>query len=147
MTVHLPVPFWPAVSRILSTSGGPSVVFEGEDVAGDFDQVAIEVALVPFGEDVVHLVGGQAEAILHDVVGLADELHVAVLDAVVDHLHVMAGAAVRRPNRSRERRPSTLAEIAWKIAFTCGHAAGEPPGMMLGPWRAPSSPPETPVPM
>ena len=32
-------------------------VLEGEDVAGDFDEVGIQFALVPFGEDLVHLVG------------------------------------------------------------------------------------------
>jgi hypothetical protein len=31
--------------------------------------------------------------VLEDVVGFADELHVAVLDAVVDHLHVVTGTA------------------------------------------------------
>ena len=31
------------------------------------------------------------------LVGLADELHVAVLDAVVDHLHVVAGAVLADP--------------------------------------------------
>jgi hypothetical protein len=56
ITVHLPVPFWPAVSRILSTSGC-RLVLEGQNVARDFDQVAIELALVPFGEDLVHFVG------------------------------------------------------------------------------------------
>ena len=97
MTVHLPVPFWPAVSRILSTSGVPSVVLLGEDVAGDLDEVAVEFALVPFGEDLVHFVGGHAEAVLHELVGFADELHVAVFDAVVDHLHVMARAVFADP--------------------------------------------------
>ena len=52
------------------------------------------------------------------------------------------------PTQSQQGVPSaTLAAMAWKMAFTCGQAAGEPPGMMLGPWRAPSSPPDTPVPM
>ena len=37
-------------------------------------------------------VGGEAGG-FEDVVGLADELHVAVFDAVVDHLHVVAGTA------------------------------------------------------
>ena len=141
MTVHLPVPFWPAVSRILSTSGVPSVVLLGENVAGDLDEIGVEFALVPFGEDVVHLVGAHAEAVLHHVVGLADELHVAVFDAVVDHLHVMAGAAFADPIAARDVPSSTLAAMPWKMSFTCGHAAGEPPGMMLGPCRAPSSPP------
>jgi hypothetical protein len=63
ITVHLPVPFWPAVSRILSTSGLAVLVLLGEDVARDFDQVAVEVALVPLGEDFVHLVGAHAEAV------------------------------------------------------------------------------------
>ena len=62
MAVHLPVPFWPAASRIRSTIGLPvsgSVV--AEDVAGDLDEVAVELALVPAREDLVHLVGGHAE--------------------------------------------------------------------------------------
>ena len=45
----------------------------------------------------VHFVGGHAEAGLHQVVGFADELHVAVFDAVVDHLDVMAGAVFADP--------------------------------------------------
>ena len=97
MTVHLPVPFWPAVSRILSTSGWPSSSFLAKMSRGDFDQVAVELALVPLGEDVVQFVGGEAEAVLQQVVGFADELHVAVLDAVVDHLDVVAGAVFADP--------------------------------------------------
>ena len=31
--------------------------------------------------------------------------------------------------------------------LTCGHASLDPPGIRLGPFRAPSSPPETPVPI
>ena len=55
MPVHLPVPFWPAVSRILSTSGLPSSSFLAKMSAGDFDQVAVELALVPLGEDFVQV--------------------------------------------------------------------------------------------
>jgi hypothetical protein len=36
--------------------------------------------------------------------------------------------------------------MAWKMGFTSGQAFSLPPGIMLGPLRAPSSPPETPVP-
>ena len=39
----------------------------------------------------------QAEPVLQQLVGLANELHVAVLDAVVDHLDVMAGAILTYP--------------------------------------------------
>jgi hypothetical protein len=115
-------------------------------VAGDFDEVAVELALVPLGEDGVQLVGGEAEAALEQVVGFADELHVAVLDAVVDHLDVVACAVFADPVAAGVPS-STLAAMDWKMSLTCGHAAGLPPGMMEGPKRAPSSPPETPVPM
>ena len=51
------------------------------------------------------------------------------------------------PTQSQHGEPSsTFAQIAWKMSFTYGHAAGEPPGIIDGPLSAPSSPPETPVP-
>ena len=51
------------------------------------------------------------------------------------------------PTQSQQASPfSTLAQMAWKMGFTSGQAAGEPPGIMLGPLRAPSSPPLTPQP-
>ena len=96
--VHLPVPFWPALSRMTSTRGLPvsgSILLE--NVPGDFDQVGVERALVPFGEDLADFGGGHLEQHLHHEIGFADELHVAVLDAVVDHLHVMAGAVRAHP--------------------------------------------------
>jgi len=48
-------------------------------------------------EDVGNLRLLEVEAALEDVVGLGDELHVAVLDAVVDHLDVVAGAGLADP--------------------------------------------------
>jgi len=43
-------------------------------------------------------------------------------------------------------RGPTLAAIDWKMPRISGQAAADPPGIRLGPLRAPSSPPETPVP-
>ncbi len=71
-------------------SGGGVLLFEG--FAGDLNEVAEEVTFVPLIEDGGHLVGGEA-GVLEDVVGFADELHVAILDAVVDHLDVVTCAA------------------------------------------------------
>ncbi len=76
---------------------GAVVVFFGEDIAGDFDEVGIELAAVPVGEDLVHLVGGEAESVLEEVVGFADELHIAVFDPVMGHLDIVAGAAFADP--------------------------------------------------
>ena len=51
------------------------------------------------------------------------------------------------PTQSQQGSLPAFAAMSWKMAFTWGQAAAEPPGMMLGPLSAPSSPPETPVPM
>ena len=72
-------------------------IFDGEDIAGDFDEVAFEFAFVPFAEDLMEFVVGEADAVFEDVVGFADELHVAVFDAVMDHFDVVSGAGFADP--------------------------------------------------
>ena len=72
-------------------------VLEAEDVASDLNEVGVELALVPLGKNLVHLIGAHAQAGLHQVIGFADELHVAVFDAVVDHLDVVARAVFAHP--------------------------------------------------
>src|SRR5690606_38102537 len=59
---------------------------------GDLDEVAFEFAAVPFGEDVGDFGGAFAGFAADEVVCFGDELHVGVLDAVVDHLDEVAGA-------------------------------------------------------
>ncbi len=60
---------------------------------GDLDEEAFEiVAAVPFVEDVAELGVVEAGHVLEQVVGFGDELHVAVFDAVVDHLDEVASA-------------------------------------------------------
>ncbi len=92
-TVQAPVPFAPAASRMTSTSGLPGLgIHLAQHLGGDLDEEALQLALVPLGEDVGDLGGRLAGAAADQVVGLGDELHVGVLDAVVDHLHEVAGA-------------------------------------------------------
>lgn len=52
-----------------------------------------------------HLVVVHAQDVLHQVIGLADELHVAILDAVVDHFHKVPCALV--PDLKRHAGPFT----------------------------------------
>ena len=54
----------------------------------DLDEIAVQFALVPFGEDLLHVIGSHSKDLLHKAVGFADHLHVAVFDAVVDILTV-----------------------------------------------------------
>ncbi len=50
------------------------------------------------------------------------------------------------PIQSAQGVPSKRAAIASKIGATRSQASFGPPPMIAGPWRAPSSPPETPTP-
>ena len=72
-------------------------ILVAEDVAGDFDQVGVEVTFVPFLEHGVHFIGAHAEAVFHEIVGFADQLHVAVLNTVVHHFDIMPGAIGAHP--------------------------------------------------
>src|SRR5205807_10350299 len=76
------------IDKRLAGSG----IYFAQDLRRDLDEITVQVALVPLVEDVGHLVRLQARDVFQDRVRFTDELHVAVLDAVVDHLHVMAGA-------------------------------------------------------
>ena len=77
-------------------------VFDGEDVASNFDQVTVELAFVPFFEDFKQFLIAQSQAVLQDVVGFADQLHVAVLDAVVHHFDVVPGSGFADPFAARD---------------------------------------------
>src|SRR5262249_38666148 len=102
-------------------------VLVAKDVARDFDEIAIEPALVPAGEDVVELVDRQSAHAAEEVVALADELHVAVLDAVVDHLDVMARAFVADPVAARRAiggLGSDRLKDRLEVRPRCGIAAG-----------------------
>ena len=92
--VHLPVPFWPAASRMLSTSGlrPPWSSLTLKILAVISIRNDCSSPRVPVGEDVGELGRAEPEPVAQEVVGLGDQLHVAVLDAVVDHLHEVAGA-------------------------------------------------------
>ena len=60
---------------------------------------------VDLGNDVLEDVGGgggvHAEAVAHDAIDFGDHLHVAIFDAVVDHLDEMAGAALAQIGTTR----------------------------------------------
>ncbi|ESU50790.1 hypothetical protein P376_1233 [Streptomyces sp. HCCB10043] len=74
----------------------------GEDLRRDLDQIRIEPSGVPRTEDVGDLCGGVPGDGAQQVVRLGDQLHVRVLDAVVDHLHEVA-RAVRADVRGARR--------------------------------------------
>ena len=61
-----------------------------ENFCSDFNQVGVKIALVPFPENVGDLCWLHVRAVAEQVVGLANNLHIGILNAVVDHLHKVA---------------------------------------------------------
>ena len=117
----------------------------GQHLGGDLDQVGVQAAGVPRAEGLGDLRGLEADAVPEQVVGLGDELHVGVLDAVVHHLDEVAGAVgadVRAARGAVDVRADRLQHRAEGLRTTLA----EPPGMIDGPLSAPSSPPDTPMP-
>src|SRR5665213_867693 len=112
----------------------------------NLNKVAVKLTLVPLRKDFRKLIRRQTQPILQQLVGLADQLHIAVLDAVVHHLDVVSGAILPHPVAAGSA-VGNLRRDRLKNILHCGHASALPPGMIDGPNRAPSSPPETPVPI
>lgn len=56
-----------------------------------------EVDIADLLEDVGNLLLVETETSLEDVVSLSDELHVSVLDTVVDHLDVVTRSSLTNP--------------------------------------------------
>ena len=145
-TVQRPVPFCSAWSSTTSTNGWPVAPSTwAEHLGGDLDQEGLEVAFVPGAEDLGELRRGRAGTRPEQVVGLGDQLHVGVLDAVVHHLHEVAGAVGTDVDAAR-RAVDDGGDRLEHRARASGRTRAEPPGMMLGPSSAPSSPPDTPEP-
>lgn len=76
-------------------------ILELEDVAGNLDQVRVKLALVPLCKDVAELVGRDSQGLLHDMVGLANHLHVTVFNSVVDHLDIVSRTSSTDPVAAR----------------------------------------------
>ena len=87
------------------------------------------------GAYISDLIIGHLQDIFHDLIDFTDQLHISVLDAIVNHLHEMTRARRTDLERSGEHKreddgcrfrtqsqqgwPSALAAIVWKIGLTC----------------------------
>ena len=61
-----------------------------EDVRGDFNEEALQIASVPISKDVSKFLIRKSCS-LKDIVCLTNELHVTILDTVMNHFNEMAG--------------------------------------------------------
>ena len=60
-----------------------------KDFCTDFHQVAVKLAFVPFSEYFCNFCRRHMKRFAHNVVSFANELHVGILDTIVNHLDVM----------------------------------------------------------
>ena len=117
----------------------------GDPVQGSnwFERLARSAITIP-GPEISRIAEAAAQHRINVVIG-ANERSPSSIGTIFNTVVVISEEG-RILGRHRKLVP-TLAEIDCSMSFTCGHASLWPPGMMLGPLSAPSSPPETPVPM
>jgi hypothetical protein len=108
-----------AVLDDVDDGGAGHGVFHRKDVGRDFDEKGIEVAGVPIGEGFLRFLDGEPNPVAQDVVGLANELHVAVFDAVVDHLDEVARAVGSDVSRARHAARDRFAGCGAFEGFAC----------------------------
>ena len=92
LTVQRPVPFCSASSRMTSTSGLPVLASVCLSTSAVISTRKLSRSPLFHSVNTSAICGAlHAQPVAQQLVGLADELHVGVLDAVVHHLHEMAG--------------------------------------------------------
>jgi hypothetical protein len=73
------------------------VILFRKNLRRDFNQETVQFALIPVPEYLGELIWSQAQPILQQLVCLTDQLHIAILNAVMHHLHVMPRAVLADP--------------------------------------------------
>ena len=62
-----------------------------ENLGCNFDEITVQLALVPIGEDIGELLCIHLDYVFQNCIGLADQLHVAILNSVMHHFDVVSG--------------------------------------------------------
>lgn len=81
----------------LLNDGFPVLILKSQDIAGNLDEVTVELFGIPLLKDFMLFESTHSQEILHQVVGFVDDLHVAILDTVVHHFDEMTSTAFSHP--------------------------------------------------
>ena len=94
----------PLTSTLLASSiknllnqGSVVLILEVQNVTGNLNQERVQDTSVPLGKDIGNLLVSKAGTTLKQIVGLANKLHVTVLNTIVDHLDVVASTGGADP--------------------------------------------------
>ena len=75
----------------------PIVISHAKNISGNLNQVTLQLARIPAGKRLVQLIVIEADCVTQHMVSLADQLHVTILNTIVNHLDVMTGTAGTDP--------------------------------------------------
>ena len=79
----------------------PVLILLRKDRRRNLNQVTIELTLVPLRKHLGKLVRRQPQSVLQKLIGLANQLNIAILNSVVHHLHVVPCAILAHPVAAR----------------------------------------------
>jgi len=72
-----------------------------ENVGSDFNQIAAQLSFIPTGEHIRHFFIIQINQILHHPISFGNQLHITVLNTIVNHLHKMSRTGRAYPLATR----------------------------------------------
>ena len=103
-----------------------------EDIGRNFHQVTVQNPGIPTRKNLLHFriteTGTQQQ-----MVSLTDQLHIAIFDAIVHHLHIVAGSTTTHPVAAGFIVTGLGGNCLQYGVWTAGHAATLPPGIIDGP--------------
>src|SRR5574344_235915 len=77
------------------------LIFMFQYISRNFNQVTAKFPFIPICKDGRHLLIVEAQQLLHDPISLTYQLHVTILNTVVNHLHKMSRASRSYPFTTR----------------------------------------------
>jgi len=71
-----------------------------KNICSNFNEEGFKIAGIPIGKNIGEFFVGKSSS-LENVIGFTDELHIAVLDAIVNHLHEVTSTTLPDVNHAR----------------------------------------------
>jgi hypothetical protein len=124
-----------AIDNVLA---GAILLLLAEDVGSDLDQERVQITLVPLGEGISELIVGDAQQLFKEMVRFSNQLHISVLDTVVNHLDEVSGTLLTDPIAARRSILNLgrdlledLLDVRPGSSGTTGHDGGTQEGTIL----------------
>ena len=77
------------------------LIFMLQDISSNFNKIATQFALIPLRKDRRHFSVIQLQQVLHHPIGFRNKLHIAIFDAIMNHLDKMSRTGRSHPLTAR----------------------------------------------